>query len=362
MAELDFSKITKDPLVAKKIMDYLKQLSKEFGPIKNSTIEIFEDMINYDEKQVVELALLANRITFQGMNDQNKRQEMIEEFEQLKSQIKKKDEIQKRIYLWQEGNMPQKTKYEDNSEYKYNHNPDFKPYMFELLVDRSVRPKGAVIVCPGGDHGDCVVYEGYGVCKELNAIGYQCFLLNNRTNMNPWSQEEAGADVARAITYVRKNAEKYRIEADRVAFAGFSNGGLTGEANIRFYSNGRRISDVFKNYQEDEQDEYDGSMDVFLNIYGPRFKKQKISYRDIKYPPVFLAVGEDDKMGIENLLWTYADLKKHDVKTEMHTFTGVGHGKAGEAILGITENENFRQWIGLADTFMQKVYEERNQR
>ena len=68
--------------------------------------------------------------------------------------------------------------------------------------------KRQVILCAGGDHGDCVIHEAYQSCLDFNKLGYQSFMLLNRTNMMPYTGQECGADAARLIRMIRKDASK----------------------------------------------------------------------------------------------------------------------------------------------------------
>ena len=251
--------------------------------------------------------------------------------------------------------MPTETEYTDNSGMRYNHEPDFRPYLYEMLLPEDVTPKGAVVICAGGDHGESVV-KGTQVAKDLNALGYQCFQLLNRTNQNPWTQKEAGVDAARAVRMVRKNAEKYRIHPRKVAFAGFSNGGLTGEGLIQYFSGKQSVKDAFPDYRPDELDELDATPAANLCIYGPRLVGDPFDYENVVYPPTFFAVGREDA-AMDNLRYVYPDLKAHGVEVEVHTFAGVPHGMAGDKVFtGRVDYPNFELWIPLADAFMQDVY------
>ncbi len=333
----------------------MKKINQEFGPEKCKAIEIWESTPCYNEAQVVALAKLSNRIQMECTDEE--RPALIEEFARLRDQVQLREDAPEKIWLWPEGVLPTETKYTDNSEYRYNHNPDFIPYMLEMLVPEDVTPKGAIVVCAGGDHGEAVLHEGYQTSKDLNALGYQCFLLLNRTNHNPWNGHECGADGARAIRYVRANAAKYRIQPDQVAFAGFSNGGLTGEAVIENYSGDKKVTDYFPDYVPDALDAYYGAPDAFLCVYGPRFNGGPFHWDGVVYPPTFFAVGREDS-AMNNLHYVYPDLVAHGVPVEVHTFAGVPHGKAGASILGDAYT-NFDLWLPLADAFMQDVYEKK---
>ena len=338
------------------MMKKMAHIRKEFGPAKMPAVEIFESAPCYEEDEVVALTKLCNRI--QSCSEEE-RPRLIEEFIKLRDSMKMKENAPKRIPLWPEGNLPTETVYTDNSDFRYHHDPDFQPYLVEMLLPDDVTPKAAIVLCPGGDHAEACVCEGYQSAKELNALGYQCFLLMNRPNHNPWNGREVGADAARAVRYVRAHAAEYRIDPDFVAFAGFSNGGLTGEALIENYSGEKKVSDYFPDYKPDELDGYQGAMDAFLCVYGPRFVGADFNWDGVVYPPVFYAIGREDT-AIDNFNYVYPDLLQHNVPVEVHTFAGVPHGKAGTKLLD-DAYPNFDLWVPLADAFLMDLTAKRAQ-
>lgn len=59
------------------------------------------------------------------------------------------------------------------------------------------------------------------------------FVVNYR--LRPYTQEEGALDLARAVRFVRKNAEVYGIDENDIAVMGFSAGGiLAGEMLLNF--------------------------------------------------------------------------------------------------------------------------------
>lgn len=340
------------------LRQHFENVRQVFGVELHKAIPLFDDCLWYPEEEMVRLNQLSSKIEWEF--DKEKRKDLIAEFVRLRDQIQPLPNPQKKIWLWPEGKMPQITDYTDNSTFRYNHDPDFKPYMFEMLLPKGTAAKGAVVVVPGGDHGACTMTEGWQVCRELNQYGYQCFLLHNRVNHNPWCGQECGADVARAIRIIRSRADEYGIPENRVAFAGFSNGGITGEFCIRYYSGKQKVSDHFPGYIPDALDDFYGAPDAFLCIYGPRFKESTFDYSDVVYPPVFLAVGREDT-AMENLNALYPDLIAHGISVEVHTFAGVPHGVGGSRLIDKTDRyPNFQLWLPLADAFMQDVYKKCN--
>jgi acetyl esterase/lipase len=332
----------------------MAEINKVFGPEKIKAVPMFENCLRYEISELAKLSSFSYSI--QREKDQEKRAAMIRDFSHMRDSVKENGTDHRKIFLWPEGVYPELTDYKSNADFMYNHNPGYIPYMYEMLIPEDKVPKGAVIVCAGGDHGECVLTEGYQVCLDLNALGYQCFLLLNRTNHNPWNERESGADAARAIRIIRKNSSFYRIAPDHIAFAGFSNGGLTGEACIEYYSGAQTMTDQFHDYIPDDLDLVDATPDAFLCIYGPRFKGAPFDYTGVKYPPVFFAVGREDN-AMDNLNYVYPDLIAHGIKAEIHTFAGTPHGQAGVKLIdGKVKYQNFELWYLLADAFMMDVY------
>ena len=321
--------------------------------LRHRSVPYLEDAPCYPTDRLVRLYVLGRQMAEE--TDEEKQQEMAEEFAAILSSLKKLPGAPERIYLWKEGNMPAAGTYLENPDYRYQHDPDFQPYMYEMLLPQEVTPKGAVILCAGGDHGDCVLQEAYQSALDFQRMGYQCFLLLNRTNMMPYTGQECGADAARLVRMIRKNADQYRIRADQVAFVGFSNGGLTGEECIRYYSGTQKVTDHFPDYVPDELDALPGAPDAFVCVYGPRWEGRQIDYTHVVYPPTMFAVGMEDK-ALDNLHFTYQDLLAHGIRAEVHTFTGVPHGQTGVSILGNHEYPNFELWLPLADAFLQRIF------
>ena len=335
-------------------INHMKEVNKQFGPERHAAIPLYEDPTRYPVDQLVELALLDRRITECRSFDE--RAVLISRFSELRRSIRLKDNAPERIYLWPEGKMPQSTNYIDNSDFRYAHDPDFKPYMLEMLLPDDAEAIGALVLIAGGEHGAGTINECYQVGMEFNERGYQCFILHNRPNMMPWNGYECGADTARAIRYIRRNAAKYRIDPNHIAAAGFSNGGLTVEYCVRYYSGKQTVADHFPGYVPDELDEFGGSPDLQICVYGPRFKGDEFDYTNVVYPPSFFAVGREDKGAMANLFPVFCQLTERGIPVEVHTFSGHPHGYAGWKIMDGKGNPNFDLWVPLADHFMRDAY------
>jgi hypothetical protein len=336
-------------------VNHMREVNKQFGPERHAAIPLYEDPTRYPIDRLVALASMEREIM--ECRDADERAALISKFSDLRKSIRLKENAPERIYLWPEGKMPQLTEYTNNSDLSYTHDPDFKPYLLELLLPEDAAPVGTVVLIAGGEHGAGTINECYQVGIEFNERGYQCFILHNRPNMRPWNGYECGADTARAIRYIRANAAKYRINPNRIAAAGFSNGGLTVEFCIRYYSGRQTVADHFSGYVPDELDRYGGSPDLQLCIYGPRFKTDtSFDYSGVVYPPSFFAIGREDKGAMANLFPVFSELTELGIPAEVHTFSGHPHGYAGWKIFDGKGFPNFDLWLPLADHFMKDAY------
>jgi len=333
----------------------MMEVRREYGAALKKANEMYEDATRYPIRELVDLFNLQGKLM--GADDAD-RAALGAEFLAAIDSIKLLPNAPDRIYLWPEGKVPTLTDYTDNSEGRYNHDPDYQPYMLEMLLPEDVTPVGAVVTIAGGVHGAGTMNECYQVGLEFNERGYQCFILQCRPNNGPWNSYDTGADAARALRIIRANAEKYRIKPNNIALAGFSNGGITIDFCIEHYSGEQKMTDYYADYQPDEYDAYYGAPDAYLCVYGPRHKGTQYDYTGVVYPPTFFAIGRLDT-AIDNFNELYPSLLERGVPMEIHTFAGHPHGYAGWKIIDGKGNPNFDSWLGHADIFLRDLFGEK---
>jgi len=341
--------------LSKEFQERMRIMREEFGAERQKAIPIFEDVTRYPLDGIRKLVLLEREIM--ACKTSEERLPLIKEFASLRDSLKLLPNAPDRIYLWPKGKVPTLTEYTDNSNFRHMHEPDFQPYMLEVLLPTDIEPVGAIITIAGGEQGPNTISECYQICCEFRELGYQTFILHCRPHNGPWGPKETGADIARAIRIIRRDAAKYRVAPDRIAVAGFSNGGCATEDCVRYYTGKQTVAQHFPGYQPDELDEFSGAPDIVLYIYGSRHKGTEFDYTEVVYPPTFLATGLEDKIGIINLYALMQDLIERDVRLEVHTFAAQPHGYAGWKILEGGGNPNFDFWVTHAHVFMQDTYE-----
>jgi acetyl esterase/lipase len=223
-----------------------------------------------------------------------------------------------------------------------------RPAITPYLAEGNNRP--AVIVCPGGGYGSRARHEADPIALWLNGLGISAFVLRYR--VAPYQYPCALLDTQRAIRTVRHEAEKFRIDPDKVGLLGFSAGGhLTANAGTS-YDKGNREA-------EDEIERQSCRPDLLMLCYpvitmtnpythlGSRRNLLGNDAEESKYlqhsnelnvtkdtPPAFLwHTSNDGAVPVENSLLFAGALSKHDVLFDLHVYAKGRHG------LGLAEDE-----------------------
>ncbi len=83
----------------------------------------------------------------------------------------------------------------------------------------------SIVICPGGGYGGLAVHEGSHYALWLNELGITAFVLKYRLGSKGYRHPCMLQDVSRALRYVRANAEKWKLDPERVGVMGSSAGG-----------------------------------------------------------------------------------------------------------------------------------------
>lgn len=204
---------------------------------------------------------------------------------------------QDKIYLWDRNNMPTITAYTENNG-NYFDEPDFRPFMTRYDVPEGVEVKGAMLISPGGAFMfRSEMQEGKNVALAFAQQGYVSFVVHYR--VSPYTEEESGIDIARAVKYVRYHAKDYGISEDHIGVVGFSAGGIAnGHAVLEFGgdTNGKVLD---SNYQPDHIDKVDATPNAVVmgySFYG-RLSVADLdedTFDDFDLPPTYYVYGTED--------------------------------------------------------------------
>ena len=202
---------------------------------------------------------------------------------------------QQRLFLWEEGRVPAVTQPSSRG-----YDPEgFRPTVTSYPVPEGVDVKGAVLLCAGGAFMvRAANADAIPSAQALSQLGYQSFVVDYR--LRPYTQQEGGVDLARAIRFVRAHAEEYGLPGERcIAVGGFSAGGIQcGETLINW--KGHVTPDVLDPASTpDELDEVsaDAAADAMIySFYG----RLSVASRDAELlrsadlPPTYYCYGTED--------------------------------------------------------------------
>ena len=252
------------------------------------------------------------------------------------------------IYLWDEDNISMETEYTENDN-GYFDDPGFVPSLTVYDVPEGTDIKGAMLVSPGGAFiFRSEVQEGSSVATEFANRGYVSFVVHYR--VNPYTEEESGIDIARAIKYVRYHADDYGISPDNIGVVGFSAGGIAnGHAALEFggAQNGTLIDG---DYKSDEIDEISSTPSVVImgySFYG-RLSVADLNestFDNFDLPPTYYVYGTEDPF--YNQFNAQVDLLQSLNKDiEVKVLDGYPHGFGAGG-----------DWIGDVSVWLDNIFE-----
>ena len=201
------------------------------------------------------------------------------------------------LYLWEEGNVPAKTKFTQDMT-GYFDSYDFRPYVTAIPVREGVEPKGAVVLMAGGAYQFRGNYtDSLPTAAALRELGFQTFIVDYR--LSPYTQEEGALDVARAVRFVRKNADIYGIDPDDIAVMGFSAGGIQAGEFLMHYDedvNGTALDSAYVPDELDAIPAHASAAGMIYSFYGRlsvgNMDSSRLSEGDL--PPTFYVYGTED--------------------------------------------------------------------
>ena len=168
-----------------------------------------------------------------------------------------------RLFLWEQESVPSTTAANGSG-----YDPaGFRPTVASVLaVGDTVR--GAVLLCAGGafavhgDNSDC-----YPTATQMSALGYHCFVVDYR--VRPYTQAEAGVDLARGIRFVRAHTDDYGLPSPQhIALIGYSAGGILCGETILNWSGATSPTELDADYAPDMLDAVSADAAATAMIYS----------------------------------------------------------------------------------------------
>jgi len=228
------------------------------------------------------------------------------------------------------------------------------------------RPSGtAVIICPGGGYGGLAWdREGIQYARWLSGLGVSSFILKYR--LGDYGHPAPLQDVLRAVRLVRRNAEEYGINPERIGIMGSSAGGhLAASASTLFDHTDGRTGDAL--------DTVSARPDFAILMYpvismadgvthngsrrnligepprGSLFELMSLENQvTANTPPTLIIHTQPDQaVPVENAIRYFQALTRHEVPGELYVFTTGSHGMGIRPGLGTASDWPARaaEWL-----------------
>lgn len=218
------------------------------------------------------------------------------------------------------------------------------PTITPFPAPKELSSRAAVVVLPGGGYSHLSeIKEGSDVARWLNSLGITAFVLKYRLGMT-YHQPNQLLDAARAVRYVRANAERYEIDPSKIGIIGFSAGGHLASTLGTHFDSG-------KNSSTDPIEKVSSRPDLMMLIY-PVITMGEFTHAGSKLnlldqnpsddlvkqysnelhvtpetPPTFLVhTMTDTAVPVENSLMFVEALRKAKVPVEFHLYEKGPHG------------------------------------
>lgn len=216
-----------------------------------------------------------------------------------------------------------------------------KPMISIYSPKPEINTGAAVVICPGGGY-HILAYdlEGTEVASWLNKIGVTGIVLHYRVprSKDRPKHELPLADLQRALSTVRAQADELGIDPEKIGVLGFSAGG-----HLAAMGSTRHAERQYK--PVDQIDKTSCRPDFTVLVY-PAYLNKKDSVEvsdeikiDSNTPPAILIHTGDDRVSSLGSVAYYARLKTVGVTAALHVFPKGGHG------YGLRPSENpVSQW------------------
>lgn len=207
-------------------------------------------------------------------------------------------------------------------------------FLIESCVSR-----GSVIICPGGGYEFCSTREAEPVAHAWNRAGFHAFVLWYDCEQAPLGLEPV-RQLAWAVSTVRRNAQEWDLNPERVALCGFSAGAhLTGTLGVLWQNDDiftgtiaeeRKPNALILSYPVITAGKY-AHRGSFTRLAGTDATAQQHFSLEMLVnehtPPTFLWHTMDDaEVSVQNTLLFSRALRNAGVPQEMHLFSHGVHG------------------------------------
>ncbi|MFK7832559.1 MAG: prolyl oligopeptidase family serine peptidase [Winogradskyella sp.] len=221
------------------------------------------------------------------------------------------------------------------------------PTLKVFLADNSKTNNTAVVICPGGGYSVLShIKEGDKIAEWFNSIGISAFVLKYRLPSDLIMEDKTIGplqDAQEAMRMIRRNAQEWNINPNKVGVIGFSAGGHLASTLSTHYND-----EVYPITSKALSARPDFSMFIYpvismedgithngskVKLLGENPSKAMVSrYSNEKQvdentpPTILIHTTDDHAVPVENSINYYVALKQHKVPAEIHVYENGGHG------------------------------------
>ena len=255
--------------------------------------------------------------------------------------------------------------------------------LYTYFLDSSIemRPnekRPVILMCPGGGYEMTSDREAEPMAMQFLAMGYHVAILPY--SVCPVRYPAALLQVAESVLYLKEHADEYHIDPEKIVVQGCSAGGHLA-ANYGIAWNSPFLTKLMGMENDPERLCVAGLLlcypvitsgekaheESFRNLLGEQYeeKKEELSLENQvtpDTPPTFLwHTATDETVPVENSLYFFQACLQQGVSAELHIYPVGGHGLslANEETCranGIGVQKECQSWIGLAQTWLKKIF------
>ena len=235
------------------------------------------------------------------------------------------------------------------------------------------RKNPAMLIAPGGAYQFVsFTREGEPIAFKYLSAGFSAFVLDYSVKPEHYPQQLM--EIAASIFYIRKHAEEWHIDAEKIAVNGYSAGGHLAASLGVLYSD-PFVLDALKATEEDIRPDAlvlgypvitcDGSfahVGSIMNVSGTTdtesamYKKMSLeNHVNENTPPTYLwHTANDNAVAVKNSIVFAQKLAENRVQFELHVFPDGPHGLATSdfATNGFVEKHYSAPWMDESIKFL----------